>query len=290
LLPSIISNIEAELKACELDLDKLGPPRETAQQQRICLTEISRRFEKIVVQATEGNYQDNFFESDMDQHLRYLRATVQNMNELFALSMNSKGHSTEFRDAPVLHPKPSIFAPSITRFYDSIGEAPNNNANSHILNIKQWMQDARGKELPSLFSSNLIQKAFRHQSAKWENIAKIHIESVYLAVSQSLSAVAHHVANEDSARRLLRNVISIELEVKRQLMFAKLQEVLVPYQKLHPITYDRTFDTIPAAVEKQNIPFANLEIPAWKSASDIYEAANNYYKVRLRTEVLDDPC
>jgi hypothetical protein len=204
--------------------------------------------------------------------------TFSNLNELFAYVMNTKGHSTEFRGMPIPTQSFAMIPASMTHVYLTGVFAPKHNSKAQIVEIGKWIKETRGKELPALFNPNLIQKVFRYQSTDWEDIATSHLENVCSVVRQSLSAMALHVANEDTASRLLRDVVDVELDKKQELMMAKLREVLFPYHRLHPITYNRTFGTKKNSNGEPSGPSAIQESDSG-AAWDIFDAANTYYEV-----------
>ena len=62
--------IQKELETADKQLNGLGSPRETEQQQRIFLTSIAGKFQKLVTAARMGHYsQDDAFEEDPDLRL-----------------------------------------------------------------------------------------------------------------------------------------------------------------------------------------------------------------------------
>jgi hypothetical protein len=282
LLPAVISSIRELTDTCHKELQKLGQSRETPDLQRQYLSEISERYQRIVEQAIEGNYLDDFFSPDVDKHLRHLRATIQNLNEDFAYIMATKGHSTAFFRGIF---SPAIPAPdaltSTTQSYAHIEPPQSGSGNDHIAEIKRLMKETKGKELPTLFNPNVVREVFRRQSSKWEDIADVHLEGVWMAARQSLSAIAHHVANEDIARRLLRNVIDAELDNKRILMEEKLHEILVPYKKIHPITHDYTFANKIRSISQDPKASETFVDNEHRAASNAWNLANTYYDVSL---------
>lgn len=289
LLPTVISNIKELTNACEKELKKLGDSRETPELQRRYLGEISERFQRIVEQALEGNYLDDFFSSDVEKPLRHLRATIQNLNEGFAYTMATKGHSRTFergRHGLVIPSgSPSSSQDKSSLYADikepELGSTPSG-VEEIISEIKGLMRQTRGKELPTLFNPNIIREIFRRQSSKWEDIASIHLEEVWRATQRCLSIVARHVANEYTARPILRDIIDLQMESKRGLMVDKLQEILAPYKKLHPITHNYSF-----ASRFRNVPtkepgeLQGDQDNDSQAALNAWEVANAYYDVSL---------
>jgi Dynamin central region/Dynamin family len=273
LLPAVISSITELSDSCQEELERLGPSRETPEQQRLYLIDTSERFQRLVEQGVEANYLDEFFSPGVETHIRHLRATIQNMNELFVDLMIEKGHAKEFRYSSVLTAASQdssssipddIFTTlprSITRpYYETIGAPLPTTDDSHLREIEVWVRETRGRELPTLFSPNLVGPVFRQQSSKWESMANLHIETTWKATTWTLSSIARHVTNEETASRLLRHVINVELDKKRLRMFEKLSEMLTPYKKLHPISYDPSFAEEVELIKKMTSQITTLNL------------------------------
>lgn len=171
LLPAVISSIT--------ELERLGPARETSSQQRIYLMEIIDQFRTLVVQAVQGSYVDGYFSAGNDTHVKHLRATIQNTNDLFAQLVVEKGHVTEFRYDSVARswnpPLPSLDAPEIFTtlshpiigpYHDAIGKPLITADDSHLHAIEVQVRATRGRELPTMFNTNLVGPVFREQSSK----------------------------------------------------------------------------------------------------------------------------
>ncbi|QDS73027.1 hypothetical protein FKW77_009218 [Venturia effusa] len=292
LLPAIIPNIKELASTCEMELKKLGDSRETPELQRRYLGEISERFQKTVEQALEGNYLDDFFYSKTEQPLRYLRATIRNLNDEFAFAMVTKGHSRGFaRARHGLHvPKSPPPSSLNSARYAAIREPEYGLLCSDIdeinSEIESLMRQKRGKELRTLINHNIIREIFRHQSHKWEEIASIHLEEIWRATQRFLFTVARHVANEETARLIRREVIDREMDSRRDIMGEKLKEILMPYKKLHPITHSYTFANC-----FRECPRSECDGKPRKQDNDsraalnAWEDANAFYDIALGTFV-----
>lgn len=60
-LPDLITDIQNKIMDSELEIEKMGAPRATIQEQRQYLVDISSRFGRITNQALNGSYVDEFF-------------------------------------------------------------------------------------------------------------------------------------------------------------------------------------------------------------------------------------
>lgn len=283
LLPTVITSIKELTTACERELKRLGSSRETPELQRRYLGEIGEHFQRIVKEALEGNYLDDFFSSEVEKPLRHLRATIQDLNEGFAYTMATKGHSRTFkrgRHGLIIPSGPSSISQDNSTLYAGI-KGPDFVYEQEIISeIKCLMRQTRGRELPTLFNPNIIRQIFQSQSSKWENIASLHLEEVWRATQRCLSIVAHHVANEDTARPILRDIIDFQMENKRDSMGQKLQEILTPYKKLHPITHNYSFASRSRIVTTDEVDeFPGDQDSESQAALNAWEVANTYYDV-----------
>ncbi|KAH6663787.1 dynamin GTPase [Halenospora varia] len=85
-LPSLLEEIEANVKEIQMALDKLGTSRDMNEEQRLFPLHISQSFQSIVNVAVEGTYGDSFFGDprSVEGYSKRLRAVIQNLNMEFA--------------------------------------------------------------------------------------------------------------------------------------------------------------------------------------------------------------
>lgn len=100
-LPSLIQEIEVKSNACRSQLDKLGEPRATLDEQRLYLLHISQSFHSLIKASVDGTYNDPFFEDAHSEpgYQKRLRAVVQNLNLDFAVRIARQGHRREITDS-----------------------------------------------------------------------------------------------------------------------------------------------------------------------------------------------
>ena len=153
--PNLLKEIDSMVRSVRTELEKLGPARETAEQQRIFLIEIATKFHDIARDAVMGYYRDVKFDGVDDE--RNLRTTVRLLNEKFAKTVKMEGHTYDLQSKD----KAAIF--------DWISQI-------HKL--------SRGAELEGLFNPQLIPSLFREQTREWERISKAHILTVNLKVTE----------------------------------------------------------------------------------------------------------
>lgn len=98
-LPSLIEEIKVQVDEASEQIKRLGDARETLQQQRAYLFQISQSFQSTVKAAVDGTYNSHFF-GDVHAESGFpkrLRAVVQNLNEEFAEKIRREGHRRQIR-------------------------------------------------------------------------------------------------------------------------------------------------------------------------------------------------
>jgi GTPase SAR1 family protein len=246
-MPGVLKQIRETLDESRADLSKLGQARSTSDQQKIYLTTISQRFENVVRQAMNGHYADpSFFLPELpESDPRKLRSVLQNLNESFAKLMRERGHAKKI----VVYKEGSLFGvaeewPSFRLF-----PLPNDKSlfpkvvprNEYIQQIKALSRKNKGVELIGSPNLLLVRDLFLDQSRRWRALATEHLENVLQVVNAHLSAVAENVASPETAAALRREIIYDAMASRHNQMMEKLEELLKPHEKGHPITYDLSY-------------------------------------------------
>ncbi|RDW63576.1 putative vacuolar sorting protein VPS1 [Coleophoma cylindrospora] len=228
-LPSLMNEIESKSSSCRSQLDKLGEPRATLNEQRLYLLHISQSFHSLVKASVDGTYNDSFF-GDADSEPGYqkrIRAVAQNLNLDFAERMAKGGHRREivnFPDDAVLHR--GVTGVTKEGFLD---------------HIQHLMRRSRGRELPGTFNPLIVADLFLEQSSPWEAIARSHVEKVWKTAKQFLALTVNYIADSTTAKALLQRIFEPSLSQLLDTLHAKTTELLRPHQKSHPITYNHYF-------------------------------------------------
>lgn len=93
-LPSLINEINSKINSCRSQLQKLGDPRATLDEQRLYLLHISQVFQTLVKAAVDGTYNESFFgdaKTD-DGYRKRIRAVIQYLNQKFTDKIPHRGH------------------------------------------------------------------------------------------------------------------------------------------------------------------------------------------------------
>ena len=244
-LPSLGVAINNAILSTETDLKALGSPRDEPQQQRNFLMEKAQKFQSITLDALRGLYSDEFFDVtslDSIPHTR-LRTQIQDLNLAFACAMYNKGHQYDIVDGRLSQDGGSnMLEPNTTQNYDGL-------PNPISIDMAKFLDERIGAQvrlsrpsgLPTLVNPWVIGAVFRQQAKPWEAIARQHVGDVYGAVQSYLEESLTSMMDPQTFDALMHEHIEPELERRRARLDEKLSELLTPYQKQEPITYDPSF-------------------------------------------------
>lgn len=274
-LPEVIKEIQDQIAKCEHELDTLGPGRETPRKQRDYLISTSEKFKSLVHLSTEGLYRHPFFDTPARLSFR-IRARVQYLNKAFARIMELRGHalgSTDF-DGDVKRKIPK-------HYIAAAGSIIDHNRVTYLHKIGEITKQSAGPELEGLFNPSVVREVFVQKAAKWEAIATAHIDNVWTMVRDALTAMIGYCATVETSQRIMRHIISEAMEKRKELMTAKLKEVLAPRFKCHPMTYDSHFARSVHSITTENQPKEGVkdgESRLW-TAEHAFAYVEAYYDV-----------
>ena len=241
-LPGLIEEIELKSTACRTQLQKLGLPRASIEEQRHYLLTLSQTFQSLSKAATDGTYNNDFFgdaRSDAGYQKR-IRAVVQNLNQSFADTMTREGHHyaiTDYCDedtAPACNTKVKQY----TR--------------AQVLDrIEVLMKRTRGCELPGTFNPMIISDLFFEQSRPWQVLATSHIDQVARAVTKFLQHLISHIADASTGGVLFQTLVEPALESIVKDAKRKTADLLAPHKYGHPITYNHYFTETVQQVKRE---------------------------------------
>jgi GTP-binding protein EngB required for normal cell division len=240
-LPSLIDEIEMKSTTCRTQLQILGLPRASVEEQRLYLLTLSQNFQSLIKAAVDGTYNNDFF-GDAKTPAGYqkrIRAVVQNLNQSFAETMGREGHYYTIID--------SSNGDSVRRCSEKVKVL----SRTHYLDrIEALMKRTRGRELPGTFNPMIVSDLFFEQSRPWEALAKHHIEDVARAVTEFLKHLISHIADSSTDSGLFHKLVEPALEDVVKLARRKTEDLLAQHQKGHPITYNHHFTETVQNVKK----------------------------------------
>ncbi|KAI9824767.1 MAG: hypothetical protein M1832_001595 [Thelocarpon impressellum] len=256
-LPSLVEEIETNIQGHQQRLKRLGNSRAGLDQQRLFLLRIGQSFQMLVKAAVDGTYGDYFFGDarSFEGHSKRLRAVIQNLNLDFAEAMRTRGHRWQIIEGV------STRRASAGDETSGIVLLPERITREDLVtDIRGLLRRSRGRELPGMFSPSIVGDLFCDQSSSWKELARQHLKASWDAARTFLDLVLSHLTDETTTESLLREVIDPLMETRSKNLDEKLEELLAPYQKGHPITYNHYFtETI------QNVRRRRVEVQVKRS-------------------------
>ncbi|QIW99741.1 hypothetical protein AMS68_005259 [Peltaster fructicola] len=220
-LPALQREMAQHLIRCERDLQRLGAPRDTAEARKLHLVNISSRLKSILTTALVGAYETSdhtdFFAQDKDYRLRdkvrfILEALGVDLAYTTAYTIKADGPDTD-SDSAV---EDVEFHFNVT---SSDGSALPRNADG----------------LPGTIPQTTIQLIFRQQSVHWRAISERAQMQCLELTEKLLRAAMDHVAGEHTADLLWNDHGSPLYDYSEAALANKLNELLWPFEKSHPI-------------------------------------------------------
>ncbi|KAJ5500691.1 hypothetical protein N7453_009742 [Penicillium expansum] len=228
-LPSLINEINSGINSCRSQLQKLGDPRATVDEQRSYLLHTSQAFQSLVKAAVDGTYNEPFFgDAKTDEGYRKrIRAVIQNLNQKFTDKISHRGHFHHVLESE--EPR------SISKRQQLLKRE------EYVQHIGILLKKTRGRELPGTFNPLIVKDLFQEQCSPWEDITRGHITAAWTAAREFLRYAVSHVADEVTSKALFEKVILPALENVRYTLEKGSEELLMPHQRGHPITYNHYF-------------------------------------------------
>ncbi|KAI8958841.1 dynamin family protein [Daldinia sp. FL1419] len=281
-LPSLIHEIERGLEVSRKQLEELGEPRRTIDEQRLRLLQISQDFQSIVERSISGTYNDAFFEDPETPrgYSQRIRATVQNLNREFSEKLTKGGHKREISHHTGSNPDGPQY---ITR-------------DKFLDKIQAVMERTRGRELPGIFSPMVVADLFHQQSSPWEQIAQNHVMKSWEAVKTFIEHVVIHVADTPSSKSsigksLLDYVCHPALDDLLIQAKVKTTEILNSQRNLHPVTYNKEYaETIKRVGKSQRDEFSRIveQFFGISLESSSHHLSQRYYDLNVLLNRLSD--
>ncbi|KGO74561.1 Dynamin [Penicillium italicum] len=223
-------------------LNKLNAPRETVEQQRALLVNLSSAFQRLVEHALSGTYTDDFFATKVDagepntRDPRRLRAVIHQLNEDFTDVMETAGcrrfiHGVNKPITRFLHP---------CNPYATI-RWPKHISRSEFENevLEKLHRDGES-ELPGN-ASQLLGSLFRDQSQPWEEIARVHLIKSWETTKEFVSVLLGHLMDKDASSAVMSNLFCPSLDKMKGNLLAKVDEFTASCKRGHSLPLIRTF-------------------------------------------------
>ncbi|KAJ5675982.1 Dynamin GTPase [Penicillium macrosclerotiorum] len=246
-LPGLVADIQGKILHHEKALSKMSRSRETVQEQRRFLLDISSKFAHITHQALNGYYVDRFFGGYKAHETKngkncscYLRGNVRALNDSFAYAMSLRG-SRRFIHVDV---EPKVIVPKGPSAPYLEGWLPQYISRKALAEeIREKARQRQGFELPGNSNQFLVGELFRDQCEPWKAIAETHILNVWNAANAFVQDVLVYFSDDYTCALIMRHTVAPELGKMKQRLLAKLDELISYYQRGHPFPAGDSFLT-----------------------------------------------
>ncbi|KAK1240468.1 hypothetical protein MKX07_004496 [Trichoderma sp. CBMAI-0711] len=208
--PALVKEIEDLVRETERKVEELGPPRQTAAEQRQYLTRLANRYQRNVEDALKGNYAADL---DAKSPLK-LRMHLRDLADQFEKDLRLKGHTSPFQHADG----------SVDKDY------LNEDVESEAPDIRQWIQeryrDSRGAELPGMVNPTLLINLFREQTVQWEQIACDYLDQVFQLLHNYAQLESRRTEEDDKIRACLDSMILSRVGTTKAMAKKRLMSLL----------------------------------------------------------------
>lgn len=204
----------------ENSLANLGPARTSATEQRIYLARIANEYERRVTDCLDAKLHEVV---PIDSPLK-IRTHIQNMNEQFAVKMQSDGHTRSFKNIE----DEDFEATRGQELYEISADA--NSPRKPKDDIYEWIKttyrNSRGPELPGLVNPHVVIEMFREQSTQWKPLAQAHVSAVVDVVSRFNAAVFSRVVPDETVRNKLQTKLSRDTSAAITTAYRQLDQLI----------------------------------------------------------------
>lgn len=227
-LPGLVSDVEAGIEDCDSRLARLGESRGTLQQQKFYLLHISQTFSTLMKSAIDGMYNDAFFGNALlsEGYSKRLRAVVQNILGDLANDRRVTCGKHAISDLKNLPMREKDDYPKYITNKDWLEK------------VQELMKRTKGCELPGIFNPQIISDLFYEQSQPWEPVVNHFAALLVAAAIDTIDLIMESITDATigdgiSGQILIPSMVTIRADLNK-----KIEEVLAPHQRGHPITYN----------------------------------------------------
>lgn len=187
--------------------------------QQLTVTTVTRSLKMLVLKAG---------------YSRRLRVVVQNLNQNFAESIRVRGH---FRH--IVHDTNGICILYLKNCFGNSNYIAVSKSNFIEEEIQPLLLKRKGAEYFQPCYNPLIVGGLFHEQAKpWEELARKHLRNICHAVRAFLELTVTYLTDEITSESFLRKLLDPLIDREKNLLDPKLDEILAPHQREHPITYN----------------------------------------------------
>jgi hypothetical protein len=228
--PKVQTQIVQQLSSCRKRLEGLGADRETSDQQRRFLLEISQKFQDVTTCALDAYYSRHTVLGSIPE-LRLATLAVERM-ECYAKDMETFGHTVNFdsetkEKAAMMKSPPASSTPSSNGSemddedpdleYPELSGLISNNESApepSDRSIMEWIGEeyrkARGFGLMTIGPS-ILPTIWQEQSKNWESLTLAYIADIVYFVHDFTCKTLAHVCPDEELRSGLWSVLQEQL-------------------------------------------------------------------------------
>ncbi|KAG8163019.1 hypothetical protein KVR01_007497 [Diaporthe batatas] len=247
-LPAVLQDIQDKLSHTELELDRLGQPRNTPEAKRAYLIDIASHFQRLVQDGIRGHYTDPFFGGFNGSH-RKLRSNLRNFNRAIRHILITFGSTQKVTGGPYdvsLQPSPPGYLGEFLEVYTdnpSLHEPETITWRKLSSKLERRAASHQGTELPGEVNKEIVIQLFQKQARPWKNIAALHNEEILKLARMFVNEAFEHIVGSSNPNSTIDAILdSIVLNFfveKEQQLSTKLEEIFRPYYE----GYARPLDT-----------------------------------------------
>ena len=247
-LSDVIPHLEGGVRRCQQQLDKLGVPRPTPNDQRAYLVGVASPFLTISADAVRGSYTDGFFaaanpsgtEAGGKDRPRRLRACVDDMNLVFTAVLFAKGLKYNVvkgdeNDADILNGAISRLPARLQGLVDNykgLGSPETLSLQEFRSRIEGMTNTDLGGSARGVGHEQLVEDIFRDQSKPWAAIAHQHVDVMAGLTTSFVRELLAHVVGADTAafESILANIIDPFFDETKGVLHRNVNDLLLHYK------------------------------------------------------------
>lgn len=260
------SELNKRLKDCKKSLAGLGAERATSAEQSRYLIEIATHFQEVTTLALGARYgADDLF--DNHPSLRLATAIV-NRNEILSDTVESSGHTYEFKDgilsdielsmeedesssrgdASSVGDDDDVVETRVTESHPELEDIMHEKeelSKPNTKGIRTWLtkvyRTSRGFELGT-FDSSLLAITMKNQSANWKGLALGYISDIVTIAHGFITDLLRLVCPNERVREGLLSILMDELVDRYKQAFDQIKFILRVERAGMPMTLNHYFN------------------------------------------------
>jgi GTP-binding protein EngB required for normal cell division len=271
-LKSVIATLDKMIIETQRTLMRCGTERSTEKQQREYLYNIAESYHRLVKSSLDGPYDDRFFSAPG----RRLRAIVRQRSEAFAKDMRSFGSRWRIEDDSCQWAS-DYTGVGILQGNDIGHDSMTIKKSSYLAKVDDLLVEYACRELQGTFDPLLVGALFRDQSSRWRAKTSAYIQDIEQILDLFVLKVVEHMTDSRRTQSLLLEHLRTLLAQREASMKARLEIILAPFEKLHPVTHN------PLLLRERRDSDEDDDEDAGSASRMLMESMQRYYNIALHT-------